>query len=62
MWLLSPGSPDHGGQADESPAGLLLGRGPTYREVANIAVFASSDWASTMTATELNFTAGSVVD
>jgi len=62
VWLLSPGSPDHGGQADESPAGLLLGRGPTYREVANIAVFASSDWASTMTATELNFTAGSVVD
>src|SRR5215203_6889921 len=47
VWLLSPGSPDHGGQADEAPADLLLGRRPTYHEVANIAVFASSDWAST---------------
>jgi 3-oxoacyl-[acyl-carrier protein] reductase len=62
-WLLSPGSPDHGGQADDTvTASLLLGRRPTYDEVANIAVFASSDWAATMTATELNFTAGAVVD
>ena len=42
--------------------GRDLGRLPTYQEVANIAVFASSDWAGTMTATELNFTAGAVVD
>jgi 3-oxoacyl-[acyl-carrier protein] reductase len=62
VWLLSPGSPDHGGQADEAAASLLLGRRPTYEDVANIAVFASSDWAATMTATELNFTAGAVVD
>jgi hypothetical protein len=62
VWLLSPGSPGHGGQAEEGPAGVLLGRLPTYQEVANIAVFASSDWAGTMTATELNFTAGAVVD
>jgi NAD(P)-dependent dehydrogenase (short-subunit alcohol dehydrogenase family) len=62
LWLLSPGSPDHGGQADEAAGSLLLGRRPTYDDVANIAVFASSDWAATMTATELNFTAGAVVD
>jgi len=61
-WLLSPGSPDHGGQADEAAGGLLPDRRPTYDEVANVAVFASSDWAATMTATELNFTAGAVVD
>jgi NAD(P)-dependent dehydrogenase (short-subunit alcohol dehydrogenase family) len=61
-WLLSPGSPDHVGQADEPGAGLLLGRRPTYEEVGNIAVFASSDWAAAMTATELNFTAGAVID
>jgi 3-oxoacyl-[acyl-carrier protein] reductase len=62
VWLLSPGSPDHGGQADEAGAGVLLGRRPSYEEVANIAVFASSDWAATMTAAELNFTAGAVID
>ena len=62
VWLLSPGSPGHGGQAEEGPAGMLFGRLPTYQEVANIAVFASSAWAGTMTATELNFTAGAVVD
>jgi 3-oxoacyl-[acyl-carrier protein] reductase len=61
-WLLSPGSPDHGGQADEAAAGLLPGRRPTYEEVANLAVFASSEWTATMTATELNITAGAVVD
>ena len=65
-WLLSPGSPgsdDHSsapGTSDTS--GLLLARRPSYDEVANIAVFAASDWARTMTATELNFTAGAVID
>jgi enoyl-[acyl-carrier-protein] reductase (NADH) len=34
----------------------------TYDEVGNIAVFAASDWARTMTATEINFTGGAVVD
>jgi NAD(P)-dependent dehydrogenase (short-subunit alcohol dehydrogenase family) len=61
-WLLSPGSPDHGGQAAQDPGGLLAGRRPSYDEVANIAVFAASDWAATITAAELNFTAGAVVD
>ena len=65
-WLLSPGSP---GSEDQDPApgastttGLLLARRPSYDDVANIAAFAASEWARTMTATELNFTAGAVVD
>jgi NAD(P)-dependent dehydrogenase (short-subunit alcohol dehydrogenase family) len=65
-WLLSPGSPgsdERGAQASEpGPAGLLLGRRPSYDDVANVAAFAASDWARTMTATEINFTAGAVID
>ena len=65
-WLLSPGSPgshDHSAAPGASDtAGLLLARRPSYDDVANIAVFAASDWARTMTATELNFTAGAVID
>jgi 3-oxoacyl-[acyl-carrier protein] reductase len=74
-WLLSPGSPGfddtgaHDGDAatgqadpDVNPDGLLLDRRPSYDDVANIAVFAASDWARTMTATEINLTAGAVVD
>jgi 3-oxoacyl-[acyl-carrier protein] reductase len=75
-WLLSPGSPgsdetgahdsdaataSHGGP-DADTDGLLLRRRPSYNDVANVAVFAASDWARTMTATEINFTAGAVVD
>jgi 3-oxoacyl-[acyl-carrier protein] reductase len=65
-WLLSPGSPgsdEHSGAPDASDtAGLLPARRPSYDDVANIAVFAASDWARTMTATELNFTGGTVID
>lgn len=61
LWLLSPGSDDHG-DPDSNTDGLLLPRRPSYDDVANIAVFAASGWARTMTATELNFTAGAVVD
>jgi 3-oxoacyl-[acyl-carrier protein] reductase len=39
-----------------------LGRRPTYDDVANAAVFASSHWARTMTATEINLTGGLVLD
>jgi len=60
-WLLSPGSPDPG-KHDPEAEGLLLTRRPSYAEVANAAVFAASDWAATMTATEINLTAGAVVD
>lgn len=35
---------------------------PIYEEVANIAVFAASDWARTITVSEINFTGGAVVD
>jgi enoyl-[acyl-carrier-protein] reductase (NADH) len=66
-WLLSPGSPGSNdnavpGEPDPDPEGLLSGPPPSYEEVANIATFAASDWARTMTATELNFTAGAVID
>jgi 3-oxoacyl-[acyl-carrier protein] reductase len=75
-WLLSPGSsdaPDAGGagtgdgrsrgDADGPPVpATMLGRGPTLAEVGNVAVFLASDWASTMTATEVNLTAGAVID
>jgi enoyl-[acyl-carrier-protein] reductase (NADH) len=40
----------------------MLRRRPTLDQVANLAVFLASDWATTMTATEVNITAGAVVD
>jgi 3-oxoacyl-[acyl-carrier protein] reductase len=73
-WLLSPGSPDPGSPDPGSPdlgdpdpgdppaATMLLGRRPSYTDVANAAVFAASDWAATMTATEINLTGGAVID
>jgi 3-oxoacyl-[acyl-carrier protein] reductase len=74
-WLLSPGSPGSDGRDAHHPepstpdAGgsdaapnTLLGRRPSYDDVANVATFAASDWARTMTATEINFTGGAVVD
>lgn len=74
-WLLSPGSPasdERDEQYRETMAGeglgapvaegLLTRYRPSYDEVANIAVFAASDWARTMTATEINFTGGAVID
>ncbi len=60
-WLLSPGSPKPG-EPDPEAGDLLLPRRPSYEAVANAAVFAASDWAATMTATEINLTGGAVVD
>ncbi|RZL81133.1 MAG: SDR family oxidoreductase [Rhodococcus sp. (in: high G+C Gram-positive bacteria)] len=60
-WLLSPGSPNPD-EPDPDATRLLLPRRPSYAEVANAAVFAASDWATTMTATEINLTGGAVVD
>lgn len=60
-WLLSPGSPEPG-EPDPEADDLLLPRRPSYDEVANAAVFAASDWAATVTATEINLTGGRVVD
>ena len=64
-WLLSPGSPGPGdlpGDGDPLTGGALIGRRPSYQEVANAAVFAASDWAATMTAAEINLTGGAVID
>ncbi|SRR6185437_11136125 len=64
-WLLSPGSPDPGGAPGDGDAlagGALIGRRPSYLQVANAAVFAASDWAATMTAAEINLTGGVVID
>jgi len=72
-WLLSPGSPDPDeqqgtsyGSNDATPApgteGLLLHHQPSYDEVANTATFAASDWARTITASEINLTGGAVID
>jgi len=61
-WLLSPGSPDASDPGLEAADVTMLGRRPTLDQVANVAVFLASDWAGTMTATEVNITAGAVVD
>jgi 3-oxoacyl-[acyl-carrier protein] reductase len=62
-WLLSAGSPG-AGEPDTTPdaGGLPPRHLPTYDEVANVATFAASDWARTMTATEFNLTGGVVID
>jgi 3-oxoacyl-[acyl-carrier protein] reductase len=73
-WMLSPGPPGSDDQHHEAsfgeqeamPApgteGLLLSHQPSYEEVANIAAVAASDWARTITASELNITGGAVID
>jgi 3-oxoacyl-[acyl-carrier protein] reductase len=63
-WILSPGSPDPDNPEPGDPLSgkTLLGRLPSYQDVANAAVFAASDWAATMTATEINLTGGAVID
>jgi enoyl-[acyl-carrier-protein] reductase (NADH) len=40
----------------------MLKRAATLEDVGNVAVFAASDWARTMTATTLNITSGREVD
>jgi 3-oxoacyl-[acyl-carrier protein] reductase len=63
----SPGSGSGSGSGSgetgaPDTAGLLVRHLPSYDEVANVAVFAASDWARTITASELNVTGGAVVD
>jgi hypothetical protein len=59
-----PGAVPGEAEAPAAPGtvGLLTGHLPSYDEVANVAVFAASDWARTITASEINFTGGAVVD
>ncbi|HEY4868129.1 MAG TPA: SDR family oxidoreductase, partial [Candidatus Dormibacteraeota bacterium] len=40
----------------------MLNRAATLDDVGNVAAFAASDWARSMTATKLNITAGAQVD
>ena len=40
----------------------VLGRAATLDDVGNVAAFAASDWARTMTGTALNITAGAEID
>ena len=56
------GAGEAGAAAAPGTASLLVRHLPSYGEVANIAVFAASDWARTITASEINFTGGAVVD
>jgi NAD(P)-dependent dehydrogenase (short-subunit alcohol dehydrogenase family) len=46
---------------DEIAGGTMLNRAATLDDVGNVAVFAASDWARTITASALNITGGSVV-
>ena len=39
----------------------LLGRGATFDDVGNVAVFAASDWARTITGSAINITCGSII-
>jgi 3-oxoacyl-[acyl-carrier protein] reductase len=47
---------------DDLVGRTLTGRAASLEDVGNVAVFAASDWARTMTATALNITCGSEVD
>ena len=60
----APAAPGTAAAPGRAPGtvGLLTGHLPSYGEVANVAVFAASDWARTITASEINFTGGAVVD
>ena len=60
----APGAAPGAAESAGAPGtvGLLAGHLPSYGEVANVAVFAASDWARTITASEINFTGGAVVD
>jgi 3-oxoacyl-[acyl-carrier protein] reductase len=57
-WLLSAGA----SPTAEAYPGALLNHGSTAEDVANVAAFLASDWARTMTAAEINMTAGTVID
>ena len=43
-------------------AQTLLGRAASLEDVGNVAVFAASDWARSMTATTVNVSCGALID
>jgi NAD(P)-dependent dehydrogenase (short-subunit alcohol dehydrogenase family) len=43
-------------------AATMLGRAATLQDVGNVAAFAASDWARTMTAATLNVSCGALID
>jgi NAD(P)-dependent dehydrogenase (short-subunit alcohol dehydrogenase family) len=61
-WLLSPGSPEPGSDHDQAADTSLLKHRPSYNEIGAVAAFLASDAARSMTATEINLTAGTVID
>jgi NAD(P)-dependent dehydrogenase (short-subunit alcohol dehydrogenase family) len=67
-WLLSPGSPPIGENAQPAEpapsdtAGVIPHHQPTLGEVADIAAYLASDSARTITAAEINLTGGAVID
>ncbi|GAA2547900.1 SDR family oxidoreductase [Winogradskya consettensis] len=68
--LQTGGVPDSIPQSFEGRAAIeadlvgqtLLGRTATFEDVGNVAVFAASDWARTITGTAINITCGAVID
>ncbi|MFC6768841.1 SDR family NAD(P)-dependent oxidoreductase [Natrinema soli] len=58
--------PDTAPGRDEIVASIeeetLLGRAATLADVGNVAAFVASDWARTMTATEVNISCGTLMD
>lgn len=57
-----PGQAEAAAAGAPGTSGLLARHLPSYDEVGNIAAFAASDWARTITASEINLTGGAVVD
>lgn len=57
------GDPQFYEQIERETAGrTMLGRSATLEDVGNVAAFAASDYAGSLTATAINMTLGSVVD
>lgn len=58
--------PDTAPGRDEIVASIeeetLLGRAATLADIGNVAAFVASDWARTMTATEVNISCGTLMD
>jgi 3-oxoacyl-[acyl-carrier protein] reductase len=47
---------------ENTTKGTLLGRAATLEDVGNVAAFAASDQARSLTATDLNISCGALID